>query len=108
MFLEVTGGPHQATVQSGFGVCGNRDQGGQEKVIRGFLEGPAGAGTPLLGRLQVGAVRSWRKSMTTSQRQVLPDGGVGEQCVGIEEGIIRDVTATQVEEPWGREWMGPT
>lgn len=108
MFLEVTGGQHQATVQSGFGVCGNRDQGGQEKVIRGFPEGPAGAGTPLLGRLQVGAVRSWRKSMTTSQGQVLPDGGVSEQRVGIEEGIIRDVTATQVEEPWGREWMGPT
>lgn len=50
VFLEVTGGPHQATVQSGFGVCGNRDQGGQEKVIRGFPEGPAGAGTPLSGK----------------------------------------------------------
>lgn len=108
MFLEVTGGPHQATVQSGFGVCGNRDQGAQEKVIRCFPDGPAGTGTPLLRRLQVGTVRSWRKSMTTSQGQVLPDGGVSEQRVGIEEGIIRDVTATQVEEPWGREWMGPT
>ena len=108
VFLEVRGGPYQATVQTRFGVCGNRGQGGQEKVIRGFLEGPAGAGTPLLGRLQVGAVRGWRKSLTASEGQVLPDGGVGEQRVGIEEGIIRDVTATQVEEPWGREWMGPT
>lgn len=87
---------------------GTKVKGGQEKVIRGFLEGPAGAGTSLLGRLQVRAVRGWRKSMTSSQGQVLPDGGVGEQRVGIEEGIIRDVTATQVEEPWGRELMGPS
>ena len=44
VFLEVRGGPYQATVQTRFGVCGNRGQGGQEKVIRGFIEGPAGAG----------------------------------------------------------------
>lgn len=58
LFLEVRGRLRQAAEQTRFGVRGNRGQGGQEKLIGGFLEGPAGAGTPLLGRLHVGAVRS--------------------------------------------------
>lgn len=45
---------------------------------------------------------SWRKSPTASQGQAIPDEGVREQCVGVEEGVIRDVTAAQVEEPWGK------
>lgn len=106
LFLQVRRGPRKAAEQTRFEGCGNRRQGGQEKLIGGFLEGPAGAGTPLLGRLHVGEGRGGKKSVTASQGQALPDGGVGEQRVGIEEGVIRDVTASKVEEPWGRELMG--
>lgn len=45
--------------------------------------------------------RNGRKSSTARQRKAIPDGRVREQRVGIEEGVIRNVTTTQVEEPWG-------
>lgn len=45
--------------------------------------------------------------MTASQGKAIPDRGVREQCVGVEEGVIRDVTASKVEEPWERELTRP-
>lgn len=54
----------------------------------------------VLDRVEVGG---------NSQQEVeekLPDRGVREQRVGVEEGVIGDVTATKVEEPWNKELMG--
>lgn len=48
---------------------------------------------------------NWKKSQRASQGKAVPDGGVCKQCVGIEEGVIRDVTASKVEEPWERKLM---
>lgn len=48
---------------------------------------------------------NWRKSAIASQGKAVPDGGVREQCVGIEEGVIRDVTTAKIEEPWRRGLM---
>lgn len=54
----------------------------------------------VLDRVEVGG---------NSQQEVeekLPDWWVREQRVGVEEGVIGDVTATKVEEPWNKELMG--
>lgn len=37
--------------------------------------------------------------MTASQGKAIPDGGVREQRIGIEEWVIGDVIAAKVEEP---------
>lgn len=69
---------------------------GQEKLQ---VHGKAAYGGRVSGRTVKG--RNGRESSTESQRKAVPDGRVREQCVGIEEGVIRDVITAQIEEPWG-------
>jgi hypothetical protein len=51
-----------------------------------------------------GGMRGQKLEMTACQGKATPDERVCEQCVGIEERVVRDVITAKVEEPWEKNY----